>query len=130
MLSFFICFGNAAKITKDINRVRQSKENEQISVVNASKLKEAEENEDAVNEGVADDSDDAEDDDESENSEAEKNAVQTTNNNTSLSIWGMVRGLWNWIKNDLSESLLDDDDASSSSAVGKLIFYLFLLFAQ
>ena len=58
-----------------------------------------------------------EDDDSSED---EKNAVQAGTASTSLSVWGMVRGLWNWIRDDLSESLLgEEENSSSSSAVGK-----------
>lgn len=52
------------------------------------------------------------------------NAVQATPDPTDLSVWGMVRTLWGWLRSDLSESLFgaDDDDekpASGSSAVGE-----------
>lgn len=61
-----------------------------------------------------DDYDTADDDNET----AEKNAVQPAAD-TSLSVWGIVRGLWNWIKDDISESLFGGDDGKTTAVGGK-----------
>lgn len=64
------------------------------------------------------DSEDDEDDDVDEDDAAEKNALKPADK-TSLSVWGAVRGVWNWIKDDLSESLFGAGDDSTTSAVGE-----------
>ncbi|XP_046867761.1 uncharacterized protein LOC6651989 [Drosophila willistoni] len=87
---------------------------------------EAASNEHNDGDGDADDDDDDDDNEEEEETvakvEADKetastadhknpNAVQTSDP-TDLSVWGMVRSLWSWLRSDLSESLFggDDDD--------------------
>ncbi|XP_064539297.1 uncharacterized protein LOC135429052 [Drosophila montana] len=79
-----------------------------------------------------DDNDGEDDDDDDEEAEAETEAEKqstadkeaavaatTTGNKnelkpavdpTDLSVWGMVRTLWSWLRSDLSESLFGDDD--------------------
>ncbi|XP_062135438.1 uncharacterized protein LOC133845098 isoform X2 [Drosophila sulfurigaster albostrigata] len=101
-------------------------------------------NEDTVTNDNDDDDDDDDDDDEEEKvkekvkkekvkkvkKQADKDAAVATTNNknevkpavdpTDLSVWGMVRTLWSWLRSDLSESLFGDDDekpAATASAV-------------
>ncbi|TMW51501.1 hypothetical protein DOY81_003406, partial [Sarcophaga bullata] len=74
---------------------------------------------------IEDDAEDDDDDDDNDNDDddgdesanavtkVEKNAVQPAAD-TSLSVWGMVRSLWDWIKGDISESFFDDDGASTA----------------
>lgn len=87
-----------------------------------------------------DDDEEADEDDEEEEEQpakgADKEAAASSNNKnpsavqaatdpTDLSVWGMVRTLWGWLRSDLSESLFGDDDnddgkpASGNSAVGE-----------
>ena len=63
------------------------------------------------NKSTEDDDDD--DDDGDESAKVKKNAVQPAAD-TSLSVWGIVRSLWDWIKGDISESIFGDDGASSA----------------
>ncbi|TDG53299.1 hypothetical protein AWZ03_000114 [Drosophila navojoa] len=43
-------------------------------------------------------------------STTDKNQLKPAADPTDLSVWGMVRTLWNWLRSDLSESLFGDDD--------------------
>ncbi|XP_037826926.1 LOW QUALITY PROTEIN: uncharacterized protein LOC119614904 [Lucilia sericata] len=65
----------------------------------------------------ADNEDNDEDDDDDEDETAEKNALQPAAD-SSLSVWGIVRGFWNWIREDISESLFGDD-GKTTAAVGE-----------
>lgn len=49
---------------------------------------------------------------------ADKNELQPAVDPTDLSVWGMVRTLWGWLRSDLSESLFGDDD-EKPAAVGE-----------
>ena len=62
---------------------------------------------------VDDNNNDDDDDDGDESAKVKKNAVQPAAD-TSLSVWGIVRSLWDWIKGDISESIFGDDGASSA----------------
>ncbi|KNC23166.1 hypothetical protein FF38_02481 [Lucilia cuprina] len=64
------------------------------------------------------DNDEEDDDDDNEDETAEKNALQPAAD-SSLSVWGIVRGFWNWIREDISESLFAGDDVKTQSAVGE-----------
>lgn len=65
--------------------------------------------------------DDEEDNDDTSSEEsddtAEKNAVQP-GSESSLSVWGIVRGVWNWIRDDISAGFFggDDDDTTSAAS--------------
>uniref|UniRef100_A0A0A1XSM7 Uncharacterized protein n=1 Tax=Zeugodacus cucurbitae TaxID=28588 RepID=A0A0A1XSM7_ZEUCU len=48
---------------------------------------------------------------------AEKNEDATA----AYSVWGMVRNVWNWIRDDLSESLFGDDDAEAAAGAQKAL---------
>lgn len=39
----------------------------------------------------------------------------------SFSVWGMVRNVWNWIRDDLSESLFGDDEAEAAAGAQKAL---------
>ncbi|XP_033149603.1 uncharacterized protein LOC108597950 [Drosophila busckii] len=39
-----------------------------------------------------------------------KNQLLATPDTTDLSVWGIVRSLWSWVRSDLSESLFGDDE--------------------
>ncbi|KAM7358184.1 uncharacterized protein ACRADG_003240 [Cochliomyia hominivorax] len=69
------------------------------------------------NEDDKEDDDDIDDDDDEDKQTAEKNALQPAAD-SSLSVWGIVRGLWNWIRDDISESLFGADDVKTP-AVGE-----------
>ncbi|XP_017128016.1 uncharacterized protein LOC108146495 isoform X2 [Drosophila elegans] len=127
LLLAFCCLSSAfgAKITKKAEKPSEKPEAE------AAESPVEEENDD-------DDENDDEEEEEEEQSVADKeaaapassnnknpNAVQAATDPTDLSVWGMVRTLWGWLRSDLSESLFGDDDndkddgkpASGSSAV-------------
>ncbi|XP_017070651.1 uncharacterized protein LOC108107599 isoform X1 [Drosophila eugracilis] len=129
LLLAFCCLSSAlgAKITKKVEKTSEKPEAEADDV--ASPIEEE------------NDGDDEEDDDDDDEEEAEEqaadaadkeaaassnknpNAVQAATDPTDLSVWGMVRTLWGWLRSDLSESLFGDDDnddgkpTSGSSAV-------------
>uniref|UniRef100_A0A034W496 Uncharacterized protein n=1 Tax=Bactrocera dorsalis TaxID=27457 RepID=A0A034W496_BACDO len=84
----------------------------------------------------ADDDDDDDEEDEDEDGEAEpasgankpaksETALTAAEKNedatASFSVWGMVRNVWNWIRDDLSESLFGDDDADAATGAQKAL---------
>nr|XP_036671384.1 uncharacterized protein LOC108007081 [Drosophila suzukii] len=124
LLLAFCCLSSAfgAKITKKVEKNSEKPEAEAA----ASPIEE--ENDD----DEEDDNDDEEEEQEAvdpadkepaSSSIKNPNAVQAATDPTDLSVWGMVRTLWGWLRSDLSESLFGDDDnddgkpASGSSAV-------------
>ncbi|KAH8379974.1 hypothetical protein KR009_008292, partial [Drosophila setifemur] len=143
LLLAFCCLSSAfgAKITKKVEKPSQNEDKSEAEA-DAAAVAVAEENDGDADEEEEDDDDD--DDEEAEadaDEEAEQpakgadkeaaasgnnknpNAVQATTDPTDLSVWGMVRTLWGWLRSDLGESLFGDDDnddgkpASGSSAV-------------
>ncbi|XP_017488796.1 PREDICTED: uncharacterized protein LOC108377043, partial [Rhagoletis zephyria] len=85
-------------------------------------------------EDVEDADDDEDDDDADENDEADKQAGKPSKSETALeaaekdddtastfSVWGIVRTVWSWIKDDISESLFGDDDADTTGATKALV---------
>ncbi|XP_018793323.1 PREDICTED: uncharacterized protein LOC108971602 [Bactrocera latifrons] len=87
-------------------------------------------------EAADDDDDDDEEEDEDEDGEAEsaagahkpaksETALTAAEKNedatASFSVWGMVRNVWNWIRDDLSESLFGDDDADATTGAQKAL---------
>lgn len=133
LLLAFCCLSNAfaAKITKKVEKTSEKPEVEAA----ASPIEEENDDEDAGEDGDDDDDDEEEETGEPAVDAADKeaavgassnknpNAVQAATDPTDLSVWGMVRTLWGWLRSDLSESLFGDDDdgkpASGSSAVGE-----------
>eukprot|EP00099_Drosophila_melanogaster_P020769 NP_647797.1 uncharacterized protein Dmel_CG14960 [Drosophila melanogaster] len=131
LLLAFCCLSNAfaAKITKKVEKTSEKPEVEAA----ASPIEEENDDEDAGEDGDDDDDDEEEETGEPAVDAADKeaavgassnknpNAVQAATDPTDLSVWGMVRTLWGWLRSDLSESLFGDDDdgkpASGSSAV-------------
>ncbi|EDV95571.1 uncharacterized protein LOC6558918 [Drosophila grimshawi] len=106
---------------------------------NSNKADKAEEDEDAETDAETDADEDEDEDDETEEQEeqeeeeekeevaasaADKDAavaattteVKPTVDATDLSVWGMVRSLWSWLRSDLSESLFGDDDDDEKPA--------------
>ncbi|KAH8301168.1 hypothetical protein KR018_004708, partial [Drosophila ironensis] len=134
------CLGSAfgAKITKKVEKPAQPQstgdksEAESAAAAAAAVAKPEEEEADDDDD---DDDEETDDDDEEEEEPAKgadkeaaasgsnKNptAVQAATDPTDLSVWGMVRTLWGWLRSDLSESLFGDDDdgkpTSGSAAV-------------
>nr|XP_036228315.1 uncharacterized protein LOC106620298 [Bactrocera oleae] len=81
-----------------------------------------------------DNDDEDEDDDEDAETEAASGANKPAKSETALtaaeknedatasfSVWGMVRNVWNWIRDDLSESLFGDDDADGAAGAQKAL---------
>ncbi|EDV50755.1 uncharacterized protein LOC6546041 [Drosophila erecta] len=133
LLLAFCCLSSAfaAKITKKVEKTSEKPELEPA----ASPI-EQENDEDAGEDDDDDDDDDDEEDAEepavnaadkeaaaAASSNKNPNAVQAATDPTDLSVWGMVRTLWGWLRSDLGESLFGDDDtddgkpSSGSSAV-------------
>ncbi|KAH8416304.1 hypothetical protein KR222_005873, partial [Zaprionus bogoriensis] len=50
---------------------------------------------------------------------SDKNELQAGVDPTDLSVWGMVRTLWGWLRSDLSESLFGDDDEKPAAVEGR-----------
>ncbi|KAH8319448.1 hypothetical protein KR067_009703, partial [Drosophila pandora] len=135
LLLAFCCLSSAfgAKITKKVEKPSQQNDDK---VPEAEPAVEADQEEEENDED--DDDEEADEDDEEEEEQpakgADKEAAASSNNKnpsavqaatdpTDLSVWGMVRTLWGWLRSDLSESLFGDDDnddgkpASGNSAV-------------
>ncbi|XP_054734473.1 uncharacterized protein LOC129241947 [Anastrepha obliqua] len=77
-----------------------------------------------------DDDDDDNDDDADEQVDASKPSKSATaltpaekddDTTSTFSVWGMVRNVWNWIKDDLSESLFGDENAEAAAATKALV---------
>ncbi|XP_030380355.1 uncharacterized protein LOC115628406 [Scaptodrosophila lebanonensis] len=129
LLLALCCLSSAfgAKITKKTEKQTQNNSEDKAQVAAAVEEAEAEQ---AADEDDNDGDDDDDDDDEEADKEAaaatatttttsatgDKNAVQPADP-TDLSVWGMVRTLWSWLRSDLSESLFGDDDDKPTSAV-------------
>ncbi|XP_017021135.1 uncharacterized protein [Drosophila kikkawai] len=142
LLLALCCLSSAfgAKITKKVVKVptengeKSEAESDAAAVADAAPAEEANDEDDEE-----DDDDDDDEEEEAAAASADKeaeattatsgnhknpNAVQASTDPTDLSVWGMVRTLWGWLRSDLSESLFGDDDdsddgkpASGSSAV-------------
>ncbi|XP_017058087.1 uncharacterized protein LOC108099218 [Drosophila ficusphila] len=129
LLLAFCCLSSAfgAKITKKAEKPSEKPEAEA-----AASPAEAEENDDNEESDEDDDEEPAEEEQSAADADKEaaaasgsKNptAVQAATDPTDLSVWGMVRTLWSWLRSDLSESLFGDDEsddgkpASGNSAV-------------
>ncbi|XP_037947343.1 uncharacterized protein LOC119679201 [Teleopsis dalmanni] len=121
----------AAKLTKQTTAIKAAETNLNTTknettvatIANAATTSSEEVDEDddeAEAEAEADDDD--EDGDESEavaTTSGEKTAVQPVSDSTSLSVWGMVRGIWNWLRDDISESLFGDDSSTTAASEGR-----------
>ncbi|XP_017000847.1 uncharacterized protein [Drosophila takahashii] len=132
LLLAFCCLSSAfgAKITKKVVEKTSEKPEAEAEESAAAASPIEEENDDDDEEENDDDDEeeeeavDAADKEAATSSNKNPNAVQAATDPTDLSVWGMVRTLWGWLRSDLSESLFGDDDkdddgkpASGSSAV-------------
>ncbi|XP_016966744.1 uncharacterized protein LOC108035584 [Drosophila biarmipes] len=130
LLLAFCCLSTAlgAKITKKVEKTSEKPEAEAaaspIEEENADDDEdENEDDEEEADEQEAADAADAADKEAASSSNKNPNAVQAATDPTDLSVWGVVRTLWGWLRSDLGESLFGDDDnddgkpASGSSAV-------------
>lgn len=122
LLTLVICCltsANAAKIpkskTKSIVKSTTEESTTQKSEVVAAKPADKSNDTDDENDDDDDEDDDETDDTSSEETDkpAEKNALQPAAP-SGLSVWGIVRGVWNWIKADLTEGLFGEDDTTSA----------------
>ncbi|XP_001352674.3 uncharacterized protein [Drosophila pseudoobscura] len=134
LLLALCCLSSAfsAKITKKVEKPSSTGEKAEPSAAEEAAPPVAEEEE--ANENNDDEDDDDDDDEEEEEQEADKEAaaaaavaattggsknptaVQAATDPTDLSVWGMVRTLWTWLRSDLGESLFGDDDEEKPSA--------------
>ncbi|EDW58282.2 uncharacterized protein Dvir_GJ15461 [Drosophila virilis] len=133
----FLSCALGAKISKKVEKPPSNGNADKAEPAAAAAAQAAEGNNEKNEDEEADDEDeeDEDDDDEEEETEAEKQpsadkvdavaATATGNKNelqpavdpTDLSVWGMVRTLWSWLRSDLSESLFGDDDDEKPAAV-------------
>ncbi|KAH8366054.1 hypothetical protein KR093_008635, partial [Drosophila rubida] len=143
LLLALCCLSSAlgAKITKKVekppanaNNNEDKAETQPAAAAAAAVDKDDDDEDDDEEDADAGDDDDDDDDDDEEEEKvkvkkpADKDAATvaaTTNNKnevkpavdpTDLSVWGMVRTLWSWLRSDLSESLFGDDDEKPASA--------------
>ncbi|XP_022208355.2 uncharacterized protein LOC111064850 [Drosophila obscura] len=128
LLLAFCCLSSAfsAKITKKVEKPSPTGEKAETPAVEEAAPAANEEEEADEAETDDDDDNDDEDDDEEADKEAavttsgSKNptAVQAATDPTDLSVWGMVRTLWSWLRSDLGESLFGDDDDEKKPSAG------------
>jgi len=123
----FCCLSSAfgAKITKKVEKTSEKPEAEAAATPIEEENDDDEEDDNGDDEEEEQEAVDPADKEAASSSIKNPNAVQAATDPTDLSVWGMVRTLWGWLRSDLSESLFGDDDnndgkpASGSSAVGE-----------
>ncbi|XP_075161975.1 uncharacterized protein LOC142234680 [Haematobia irritans] len=113
---------NAAKISK--NKTKSvTKTVDGVSTAKAVVATGATDDKDVNNDDDADDEDDFDvtgeadkEDDDDDDDGTEKNTLQTSEE-TSLGMWSVVRSVWNWIRDDISTALFDDEEDGRDLAV-------------
>lgn len=136
----FLSCALGAKISKKVEKPSSNGNADKAEPAAAAAAQAAEGNNEKNEDEEADDEDEEEDEDDDEEEEKEtgaekqpsadkvdavaatatgnKNELQPAVDPTDLSVWGMVRTLWSWLRSDLSESLFGDDDDEKPAAVG------------
>ncbi|XP_073839092.1 uncharacterized protein isoform X1 [Musca autumnalis] len=100
---------NGAKITTKNKTKSVSKDGDDVITTTTVKSEVV-----AANTTNADNTENDSDEDIDDDDAAEKNAVQSSSDESLFSVWGIVRGVLNWIKDDISAGLFDaDDDAAA-----------------
>ncbi|XP_067612763.1 uncharacterized protein, partial [Eurosta solidaginis] len=108
--------------TTSIGAIAETKEN-----IKDDRIENINKNAAAVNEDDGDEDDDDDDDyDNYENKTKSETALEAADKDddtsSAFSVWGVVRSMWNWLRDDISESIFGgDDDISAAGGVTRAL---------